>query len=421
MATDDAATTPDLPSLLDAATLDDPFELYARMHRECPIHEVPELGLHVVAPYNDVRALLADPASFSSTGGSNATADRDVTAARLAVLQEKGWVTPQVLQAADPPDHTRHRRLIGRAFTPRRVQALTPRIEAIVTELIDQVIDSGRMEFVSDFAEPLPSVLICELYGLPPDEYSTFRRWAEAAIAGAQRRLTVEEAIEVAETVVESQHHLVREFERRREEPSDDLISALVHAHDDPDDPDEPFSVPELLGLMALLVAGGLETTTSALGTGMWLLLRHPDQMAKLRANRSLMTNFVEESLRFDSPVAGLWRRTTCPVDIGGHHIPAGVSVMPRFAAANRDPSVFDDPHVFDIERANAHQHMAFGHGPHYCIGASLARAQLVAAFTAILDRMHAIELAEPLDEQPHEYSFFLRPLRRLPITFTKT
>jgi cytochrome P450 len=191
-------------------------------------------------------------------------------------------------------------------------------------------------------------------------------------------------------------------------------------AHVDDEDPLDPLTMEELQGLMSQLVAGGFETTTSALGTGMWLLLRYPDQMAKLRADRSLVPNFVEESLRFDSPVTGLWRTTTCPVTVAGTEIPEGASVMPRYAAANRDPAVFDRPDVFDIERANANRHLAFGMGPHYCVGAALARAELTSAFTACLDRLDDIELAEPLDEQPHDFSFFLRRLKRLPLTFTK-
>jgi cytochrome P450 len=327
-------------------------------------------------------------------------------------------MSPPTLQSADPPEHTRHRELLSRVFTPKRVAALTPRIDELTDELLDRVIDSGRMEFVTDFAIPLPGIFICEQYGLPASEYPTFRRWAEAVVAPVQRELTVEEAVEVAETLVESQHHLAAEFERRREQPADDLISALVHSHDDPDDPAEPFTDGELQGLMAQLVAGGFETTTAALTTGMWLLLRYPDQMEKLRADRSLMRNFIEESLRFDSPVAGLWRTTTCPVTIAGTEIPAGAMVMPRYAAANRDPSVFEDPDVFDIERPNARAHMAFGQGPHHCIGAALARAELNSAFTAILDRMDDIRLAEPLDDEPHEFSFFLRPFKRLPLAF---
>lgn len=407
-----------LPSFFDPAVLDDPFDAYALMHERCPVHMLPENGLYMIAGYEDVRRTLTDAATFSSSGASYNARGADALAVMGAIMAERGWIGPPVLQSADPPAHTRHRELLSRVFTPKRVAALTPRLDELTNELLDGVIDAGTMEFVTDFAIPLPGIFICEQYGLPASEYPTFRRWAEAVVAPVQRELSVDEAREVAETLVESQHHLAAEFERRRAEPTDDLISALVHCHDDPDDPTEPFTIGELQGLMAQLVAGGFETTTAALTTGMWLLLRHPDQMEKLRADRSLMRNFIEESLRFDSPVAGLWRTTTCPVTVGATEIPEGAMVMPRYAAANRDPDVFDEPDVFDIERSNARAHLAFGQGPHHCIGAALARAELHSAFTAILDRMHDIRLAEPLGGQPHEFSFFLRPFERLPLAF---
>jgi cytochrome P450 len=409
----------EVSSFFDPSVLDDPFDTYAAMHEQCPVHRLPENGLYMIAGYEDVRETLTDPATFSSRGASHNARGAEALATMGAIIAERGWLMPPVLQSADPPDHTEHRKLLGRVFTPKRVAALTPRIDELTNDLLDRIIERGTMEFVSDFAIPLPGIFICEQYGLPASEYPTFRRWAEATVAPVQRELTVDEAREVAETVVESQHHLAAEFERRRVEPTDDLISALVHSHDDPDDPADPFTIEELQGLMAQLVAGGFETTTAALTTGMWLLLRYPGQMEKLRADRSLMRNFIEESLRFDSPVAGLWRTTTCPVTMAGTEIPAGSMVMPRYAAANRDPSVFDGPDVFDIERPNASAHLAFGQGPHYCIGAALARAELNSAFTAILDRMDDIRLAEPLDDEPHEFSFFLRPFKRMQLAFT--
>jgi cytochrome P450 len=274
---------------------------------------------------------------------------------------------------------------------------------------------------VSDFALPLPGIIICEQLGLDATQYPTFKRWADAMLASAQRVLTVEEAIEEAVIELEAQRHLAAEFDRRRDDPIDDLISALVHAHQPPDGEggeDEPLTIEELQDLMHQLITGGFETTTAALGTGLWLLLRHPDQLAKLRADRTLLNNFIDESLRFDSPVAGLWRTTTCPVTVAGTEIPADASVMVRYAAANRDEKKFDNPDVFDIERPNAKDHVAFGWGNHFCVGAWLARAELRIAFTALLDRLEDIELARPLDDIPHEFSFMLRPLKELPIRF---
>ncbi len=409
-------------SFLDPVVQDDPFDVYARMHHTCPVHRLPENGLYMVTTYDDVRTVLTDPPTFSSRPSGGAGGANEAAAAHAKVFAERGWVRSRTLQRTDPPVHTRYRKLLGRVFTNRRVEAMVPRLDEITNDLIDGFIDRGECEFISEFALPLPGIFICEQLGLPASEYETFKKWADAMLAMSQRLLTVDEAIEQAEIELEAQHHLAREFERRRDDPRDDLISALVHAHEGDDGLiDDPLTVEELQDLMHQLVTGGFETTTAALGTAMWLLLRYPDQMQKLRADRSLQRNFIEESLRFDSPVSGLWRTTTCPVQLGGVDIPEDAQVMARYAAANRDATVFEDPAVFDITRDNANHHVAFGVGNHFCIGAALARAELQSAFGALLDRLDDIELAEPLDAQPHEFSFFLRPLKRLPLTFKRS
>jgi cytochrome P450 len=290
---------------------------------------------------------------------------------------------------------------------------MAPRIDGIVAELVDSFIDSGTCEWVSEFAEPMPGIFICEQIGLPSSEMDTFRRWTGAMLALSQRPLSVEEAVVEAGIEVEAQHYLAAEFDKRRAEPSDDLISALVHAHGDDE---EPLTMEELQDLMHQLITGGFETTTAALSTGMWLLTRYPDQQQLLRDQPELMKNFVEETLRFDAPVAGLWRTASCPVTMGDVQVEAGDAVMARYAAANRDADHFDEPDRFDITRENASAHVAFGVGNHFCIGAALARQELVSSFTAMIERTEWIELAEPLDDQPHDFSFFLRPMKRLPL-----
>jgi cytochrome P450 len=229
----------------------------------------------------------------------------------------------------------------------------------------------------------------------------------------AQRALTVEEALQEVEIELEAQHFLAGEFERRRTDPGPDLISLLVHAHTADE---QPFTMHELQDLMHQLVTGGFETTTGALSAGMLLLVRHPDQLALLRARPDLMTNFIEEVLRVDSPVQGLWRTAACPADVAGVHVPEGSNVMVRFGAANHDPRVFDEPDRFDITRPNARNHVAFGFGAHFCVGAALARQEMHTAFTILLERLSSIELAEPLSEPIHDPSYFLRPMRRLPL-----
>lgn len=413
-------TIPEVPSFLDPTVQDDPFDAYALMREHCPVHHMPDTGMYMVTRYDDAKRALTDPATFSSRPTHRSG---PASAAMADHMAENGWKRANTLQRTDPPVHTHYRRLIGRVFSRRNIDSLAPRIEAIAHELIDAFVERGECEFITEFALPLPGIVICEQLGLDASDYPRFKRWADAMLAGPQRQLTVDEAIEQADIELDAQHHLAAEFEKRRHEPTDDLISMIVHAHRLPDGEDgaddEPFTMEELQDLMHQMITGGFETTTSALTTGLWLLLRHPEQMAKLRADRSLLDNFIDESLRFDSPVAGLWRTTNCPVELAGTDIPADASVHVRYASANRDETHFDDPDVFDIERANANEHIAFGFGNHFCVGAWLARTELRLGFGALLDRLDDIELARPLDNPPHEFSFFLRAMKELPLRFT--
>lgn len=403
-------------SFMDPAIQDDPFATYAEMHERCPVHRLPETGLIMVTKYDDVRSVMTDSSVFSSQPSGGAGRQSDIAAAHAEYMATHGWVKARTLQRTDPPVHTRYRKLLGRVFTNRRVKAMAPRIDEIANEIIDDFIDKGTCEWVSELALPLPGIFIAEQLGLEASQIDVFKRWAEAMLAMSQRVLTMEEALEAAATEVEAQQFMANEFEKRRANPTDDLISALVHAHGDDE---EPFTMEELQDLMHQLITGGFETTTAALSTGMWLLLRYPDQQQMLRDDPSLIPNFIEESLRFDSPVAGLWRVASCPTSIRGVEIDAGQPVMARYAAANRDAEQFDDPDRFDIMRSNANTHVAFGVGAHFCIGAALARQELLSAFQAVIERMDDLSLGEPLDEHPHEFSFFLRPMKQLVLNFT--
>ena len=404
-------------SFMDPAIQDDPFDTYATMHEQCPVYRMPETGLVMVTKYDDVRTVMTDSKVYSSQPSGGAGRQTEIALAHADYMATHGWVKARTLQRTDPPVHTRYRKLLGRVFTNRRVQSMAPRIDEIANMLIDRFIDDGQCEWVDDLALPLPGIFIAEQLGLQADQIDVFKRWADAMLAMAQRVLTLEEALEAAATEVEAQHFMAAEFEKRRAEPTDDLISALVHAHGDDE---EPFTMEELQDLMHQLITGGFETTTAALSSGMWHLLRFPEQQQMLRDDPSLIPNFIEESLRFDSPVAGLWRVAACPATIRDFEIDAGQPVMARYAAANRDAEQFPDPDTFDLTRDNASTHVAFGVGAHFCIGAALARQELLSAFEAVIARMDDLGLAEPLDDQPHEFSFFLRPMKRLPLQFTK-
>jgi cytochrome P450 len=402
-----------MTGLHDPAVQNDPFPYYRERLAKCPVWHEDGLRQWVVGGHAEARQVLMDVERFSNRPASS----RHVSeASRLyhEHLATHGWSRQATLQRTDPPVHTRYRKLLNRVFSPAAVRNFTPHLEQICAELIDDIAARGECEFVNDFALPFPGTFIAEQLGLDRSDYRTFRRWADAMLATAQRPLSVDEALHEAAVEVEAQHFLAAEFERRRAHPTDDLISMLVHAHGDDE---QPLTMPELQDLMHQLITGGFETTTSALSKGMLLLTTHPEQMQLLRAEPHRMDDFIEEVLRFDGPVQGLWRVATCPVDIAGQTIPENATVMVRYGAANRDERVFAEPDRFDITRENSRNHTAFGFGAHFCVGATLARQEMRTGFSMLLDRFGHINLAEPMATPSHDPSVFLRPLRRLPLT----
>lgn len=404
-------------SFLDPNVMDDPFEAYGELHEKCPVYRMPETGLHLVTKYQDVREVLTSPEKFSNRPSSGAGRQTDVMAAHKQVFIDRGWVRASTLQRTDPPVHTRYRKLLNRVFTARRVKEMEASIDDVANELIDAFIDRGTCDFVEAFAFPLPGIVISEQLGLDRSQIKRFARWTEAMLALSQRVLTKEQAVAEAEIELDAQHFFADQIEARRAKPTDDLISALANTVDEDG---QHLSMEELQDLMHQLITGGFETTTAALSAGVWHMIRFPDQWQMVKDDPSKLRAFVEESLRFDSPVQGLWRMTSCPVQLSGVEIAENQSVMPRYGAANRDADEFENPGTFDIGRENVNNHVAFGLGNHFCIGAALARQELMSAFGALLARLDDIALVAPLEPPVHVESFFLRPMKELPITFTK-
>lgn len=402
-------------SLLDPHVQSDPKAFYARLHQEAPVYVMPETGFYVITRYDDLRAVLRDTETFSNDTIAAGSLNTEHYHIHSKALRERGWPHVQTLQRTDPPVHGRYRRLLDQVFNIQRINALIPRIEALTHELIDRFIDRGECEFIAEFALPLPGIIIAEQLGLAAEEIPTFKRWADSILAPAMLPLTAEQMAEVAETELEMQHYLARTFEDRRANPREDLISALVHADTEGE---APLSMAELQNLMHQLISGGYDTVISALGNGLLLLIQHPDQMAKLRADPSLTRNFVDEALRLESPVQGLIRRATRDVEVAGTLIPEGATVIVRYGAANLDAAKFECPHAFDIARKNAAAHIAFGIGPHFCVGRLLAKQEMLSGFTLLLERLDDIRLARALPDPPHIPSFLLHGLKELPITF---
>jgi len=404
-------------SLLDPATQSDPFAAYEVIQDYPGIYQMPETGFFVVTRYLDLRAVLNDPKTFSNQVDRGALQGPENAAFLHDYLDEHGWPHIPTLQRVDAPAHTRYRKLLDRVFTVATVKTLTPHIEEVAHSLIDRFADKGECEFIEDFAVQLPGIILAEQMGLDASDVTTFRKWADAMLAPASRVMTKDELRANADTELEAQHFLKGVFEDRRKEPRDDLISRLVHSHQGDE---EPLTMAELQSIMSQLIGGGFESTTTTLGHAMRQLILNPDQEAALREDENLIRNFVDEVVRYESPTQGLRRRATRDVELAGTLIPEGSVVIVRYGAANRDAKFFECPHAFDMKRKNAAQNLAFGAGPHFCIGAILAKTEIREGILAMLRRFSAFRLQRPLVEPIHQSNFLTLPLRELPIAFER-
>jgi cytochrome P450 len=312
----------------------------------------------------------------------------------------------------DPPDHTRARKLVNKAFTPKRIAALRPRIEALVAEEIDAMAERGETDLIHDLAEPLPAIVIAELLGVPPEDHRQFRQWSSRLIA-AIAAPTLEErqnaSLDAGQKILSYLRDIIA---ARRREPRDDLISAMIQAQEESD----ALSDEELLATSQLLLLAGHETTTNLIGNGTLALLREPEQLARLRDDPGMLPTAVEELLRFDSPVQATVRVAREDIAFDDQVIPQGSMVLVNLGAANHDPEVFENPDELDIAR-DPNPHLGFGFGTHFCMGAPLARLEAEAAFAALIARFPKLSLAS--DAAEYRPNPILRGLSRLDLAFS--
>lgn len=407
--------------LLDPAVQADPYPYYNQLREQHPVLRMPSTGFYVLTRYDDLRAVLRDPETFSNTLDLEELSGEQ--ASRLGALfqqrlTEKGWPHVPTLHQSDPPEHTRYRRLLNKVFSPTRVRQMVPDVQRICDQLIDAFADRRQAEFVEEFAFPLPAIVISEQLGLAASEIGTFRRWADAMLAPAQGLLTDEETtLRYADIEAEAQHYLADVFQERRKHPTSDLISALVAASQEEEEQGErPLSMPELQNLLQQLITGGYITTADAITSAMWLLTQHPEQIPQIKND---LKTFAEESLRMLAPVQGLFRKATRDVELHGINIPQGAILHVRYGAANRDAKTFDEPDTFDVAREHVMRHMSFGQGPHACVGAPLARQELVTAFERLLARLGDFRL-DPDREPERNPGLLFYSFKTLPIQFAQ-
>ena len=384
---------------------DDPYRHYRELREDDPVQWNELVEGWVLTRYDDCVAVLRDE-RFS--------ADRRRARVRIAQQAMEGEGPFQgigTMLSSDPPDHTRLRGLVNKAFTPRVVEAMGPHIQEIVDELLDAVQERGSMDIIDDLAYPLPVIVIAEMLGVPPEQRDTFKRWSDDLVATLGGPLAQPDTVERARRSAEEMFAYFRDvIAERRRDPKDDLISGLIAAKEQ----DEALSEDEILATCALLLAAGNETTTNLIGNGTLALFRNPDQLERLRADPSLVEPAVEELLRYDGPVQATGRVATEPVEIGGKVCEEGQLALCIIGAANHDPAQFADPETLDIGRRE-NRHIAFGFGIHFCLGAPLARAEGQIAFRTLLQRMPKLRQA---GEPVRGGNFILRGLTKLPAEF---
>ena len=392
--------------------LDDPFPLFQLLRAEDPVHWSESLGSWLLTRYEDVAAAFLDTRLSAKRVPIYMSQIPEPVRTRVRPLGEhfEKW-----LGMTDPPDHTRLRTLIGRAFTPKSIEGMRSRIQELVDSFLDRVEGEGRMDFVSDFAHPLPATVICEMLGIPAEDEGQFQHQAKGImdfLGGAGPSL-VHTAERSQASLFESLDYFRTLIEERRGQPRGDLISAMVAV----DEQGDRFSEEELVAMSIFLFFAGFETTQSLIANGLLALFQFPDEFQALKKDPSLISTAVEEFLRFYSPLQRQTRVASEKIEIRGRQILEGQAVLLMQGAANRDPEQFPGADHLDIRR-NPNRHLAFGLGTHFCLGAPLARLEGQIAFQTLLRRLPHLELTSPPGDLEWEESMTFLTLKSLPVVF---
>jgi cytochrome P450 len=413
---DAIAGAPGDRTLADVEVQENPYDYYDVLREQAPVYYDPRLKVHIVSRYDLLMEAIRNTDVFSNIG-SQAPAEMRAPPPRVKEIEAQGWPKVNTMVTNDPPSHTRYRRMVDYAFTPRRVRAMKPYMDEIAAMLIDRFIGRGEVELIHEFAVPVPLYVIADQLGVPRADAPRFKIWSDASVAPLGLMLTDEQWIDSALKVQEFQRYFVEALDERRASPRDDLLSALLEVRDDDG---KPLDNGELLSIISQVLVAGNETTTNSIAAGMTLLIDNPDQQRRLREDPSRIPTFVEETLRLESAVQGLFRVVKQDTELGGYAIPKGARVMLRYAAANRDGAKFACPHQLDVDRSNAGAHLAFGAGIHHCLGAQLARYEMIASFEALLARLDNLAYVSGRNDFRHHPHLCLRGLKQLWIRFDR-
>ncbi|GAA1181215.1 cytochrome P450 [Pseudonocardia alaniniphila] len=397
--------------MFDADVVADPFPFYDVLREQ---GRLVDNSIVLNTAHHDLATAVLRSPDFGVVGGPSGRAPVALRIAeRMAGPGPVGPVEPPSMLAVDPPDHTRYRKLVTRAFSARAVAALRSRTEEVATELLDQMAAKGRTaDLVDDYASLLPATVIAEMLGAPVEMRRQFLEWGAGGAMSLDAGLSYRD-FRLSERHLDAlQNWMLSHFEHIRRNPGDNIFSALVHAHSE----EGRLTETELTSIAGLLLAAGFETTVNLIGNGAAALTAHPDQLALLRAEPGRWSNAVEEILRYDSPVQRTARISGRDVEVAGEQVQAGRIIVMMVGGANRDPAVFTDPHRFDVTRENADAHLAFSSGIHYCLGAALAKMEGEVGLRALFDRFPDLALDGPPRRRPTRV---LRGFDAMPVRLT--
>jgi len=402
-------------------TQQNPFPYYAALRERSPVHRLGESPIYCVSRMSTLREVLGDTAVFSSEASNAGTRVGDPELAKqLKAILDEGYPQQDTMLTCDPPAQSRYRKTVGKAFSTRRVLELEPRVRAAVDAMIDRWPSSGRVDFMNQFAVGFPVRVISELLTMGTEHEADIKRWSDDSVAAIGVKLTPERRLETARSVVALQKYWAARFEAARANPADDLVSDLAHAtFQEEDGTRRQLTVIEMISIVQQLMVAGNETTTKLLNETMKLLLQNEGEWQAIRDDPSRIEAVVEEALRLSTPNQGMFRQVRQDVVLEGIPVPAGATLWLMFGSANRDESVFADPDRFDPTRPNLKEHIAFGRGAHFCIGAPLARLEMRVALERLTQRLTDVRLA---DSNTFEYepSYILRGLSQLDLDVTR-
>ena len=433
---DDSPNDPSLSSsesdlddfnLFDPEIQQCPHMYYAKMQKERGVFETDALGtpLYLVTKYEDVAACAMNTSAFSSRFDAGSMEGNSEYARRAQELyeQEGGFDRVGTMLTVDPPEHTRYRRLVSQAFTPKAIAALEPTIRELAGQLIDELISGTAigqsLDFVELFAVPLPVAVIAKALNVPDDRLGDFKRWSDASVAGIGTNISIDERLAADREVIEFQKYFADQLELRRKTPQDDILTDLVNAQIDNDDPEgfdsAPLDIAEMLSIIQQLLVAGNQTTTHLLGEMLLLLDEHPEEWARLTEDPLYGKDVADEALRLAAPTQGMFRVVSEDTQVGSTSLSAGSRVVLMYAAANRDPEMWEHPDTFQPGREGQAKHLSFGKGPHYCVGAGLARLEARIVAETLGERLSRIEVTNR-SELRYIPSFVLRGPQRIDV-----